>query len=406
MRALAIFLMLAGSCRGYSVLTHEAIIDSVWDSHFQPALLKRFPRATPDDLKQARAYAYGGALIDDIGYIPLSSRPFSDLTHYVRTGDFVTALARQAANLNEYAFALGNLSHYVSDSTGHTFINRIEPLVYPKLRRKFGPVVTYEDDPARHLKTEFALDVIQVSRGSYAPDSYHDFIGFEVSQALLERGFESTYGFPMHDIFLSEDLAIGTFRFTVGKMVPEMTKVAWSSKRKDIENLAPGIQRKQFVYRLPRREYEKEWDGKYKQPGWFARFLAFLFRLIPTVGPFKALGFRPVPAEGEKLFLNSLEATAARYGTLLDQEKAGTLKLAALNLDTGEPSRADAYRLAGETYVKLLDQLSKGHFQEVSPALRSDILAHFDSSGRQTLSAKTLTQLEELRGVTGRAALE
>src|SRR5262249_15784646 len=151
--------------------------------------------------------------------------------------------------------ALGSLAHYAADSTGHPAINRITPTIYAKLGAKYGSVVTYEDAPAEHLKTEFALDVIQVARGLYAPDAYHDFIGFEVAQAALERAFEATYCFPWKDLFLSEDLAIGTYRFAVGKLVPEMSKVAWSSKRKDIENLSPGIVRSRFVYAFPRRQY-------------------------------------------------------------------------------------------------------------------------------------------------------
>ena len=398
MRFAALVVVLAGPCQAYSVLTHEAIIDSVWDSHIQPLLLKRFPNATPEQLKAAHAYVYGGALVQDMGYVPLSSRMFSDLAHYVRTGDLVTTLLNNAMTLNDYAFGVGSLAHYASDSTGHQSINRITPLIYPMLRRKFGNVVTYEDDPADHLKTEFSLDVIQVARGQYAPDAYHDFIGFEVAQDALNRAVESTYGIPLKDLFFSEEVGIGTFRFAVGKMVPEMTKVAWSSRRKDIENLSPGIQKRKFIYALSRKQYRKDWDGKYREPGVFARFLAFVFRLIPTVGPFKALGFKPVPLQGEQLFLRSFQETQERYRTLLTAETSRTLMLPAINLDTGKPTRPGEYKLADETYAKLLDKLSEGHFKSLNSTLRNDILSYF-SGERTGLSPKTVAQIEELRAL-------
>src|SRR5579884_33859 len=403
MRSLPLVLLALAECRGYSVLTHEAIIDSAWESNLRPMLVKRFPDATPEEIKKAHAYLYGGALVQDMGYVPLSSKEFSNLAHYVRAGDFVTTLLEQATALNDYAFALGTLAHYASDSGGHPTINRITPLIYPKLRRKFGDVVTYEDDPAGHLKTEFALDVIQVSRGLYAPDAYHDFIGFEVAQAALERAFETTYGIPMKDLFKSEDLAIGTYRFAVGKLIPEMSKVAWSSKRKDIEKLSPGIVRSRFVYAFPRAQYRKEWDSKYRTPGKGARFLAFLFRLIPAFGPFKALGFQPVPPRGERMFLRSFDETVERYKKLLGQAASGTLRLSEVNLDTGAQSRPGAYKLADSTYFFLVDRLARDHFQNVSPGLKADIIRYFAGRGGARIPARTQMQLQQLENAPSRA---
>ena len=175
----------APSCSGYSVLTHEAIIDAAWKDSIVPVLLKRFPNATPEQLLQAHAYAYGGAIIQDMGYYPFGNAFFSDLTHYVRSGDFVLALIEESRDLNEYAFALGALAHYAADASGHPIAtNRAVPMMYPKLARKYGPVVTYEDQPSAHAKVEFGYDVDQVAEGSYAPKAYHDFIESR-SQAFL-----------------------------------------------------------------------------------------------------------------------------------------------------------------------------------------------------------------------------
>ena len=88
--ALALLLLFSAStASGYSVLTHEAIIDSTWDSAIRPLLPKRFPLATAEELTKAHAYAYGGCIIQDLGYYPFGGKFFSDLTHYVRSGDFI-----------------------------------------------------------------------------------------------------------------------------------------------------------------------------------------------------------------------------------------------------------------------------------------------------------------------------
>jgi len=382
----------------YSVLTHEAIIDSAWEKQIQPLLKARFPRATPDDLVQARAYVYGGSLTQDLGYAPFSSKTFSDLAHYVRSGDFVTALLRDAQTLDEYAFALGALAHYASDRTGHPTVNRITGLIYPQLRSKYGEVVTYEDSPSRHLSTEFALDVIQVSRGLYASNAFHDFIGFEIAQSVLERAFQDTYGFPLKDLFVSEDLAIGTYRYSVGSLIPEMTKVAWTMKSKDIQKLKPSIDRSSFVYSLPRAGYEKTWGKMYRKPGIPTRILSWLFRIIPKIGPLKALGFKAVPPQGEQMFLKAFAATSEEYSRLLNEVRSRSFSLADVNLDTGAPAHPGDYPLADKTYVALVERLSKKDFQTVSPALRSNILAYFDNLEAATLSAKTREQIQQLRG--------
>ena len=201
--ALALLLLFAvPAAYPYSVLTHEAIIDSTWDSAIRPLLLARFPAATADELTQAHAFAYGGCIIQDLGYYPFGSKFFSDLTHYVRSGDFVLSLIRDSQDLNEYAFALGALSHYAADNNGHPMaVNRAVPLFYPKLGLKFGKLVTYADDPLSHAKTEFAFDVFQAAKGRYASAAYKRFIGFEVAKPLLERAFEDTYGMRLETMF-------------------------------------------------------------------------------------------------------------------------------------------------------------------------------------------------------------
>jgi hypothetical protein len=390
-------MLITTPCVAYSVLTHEAIIDSVWDTEIRPMLMARYPNTAPEDLRKAHAYVYGGCLGQDMGYAPFSPRLWSDLTHYVRSGDLIEAMFRDARDVNEYAYAIGALAHYTADRVGHPTINRITAISYPKLRKKFGPVVTYGDNPTSHIKTEFSLDVVQVARQLYAPDAYHGFIGFEVSQSLLERAFRETYGFELTDIFANEDLAFGTFRWSVGSLIPEMTKVAWDSKRKDIAQLSPSVTRAEYVYRLPRRKFESEWGTTYRRPGFGTRVLVFVFRLIPNFGPFKALRFRPVTAQGEKMFLASYDSTVAEYRNSLRELRAGNLHLTNKNLDTGSETATGTYALADKTYAKLLDKLSEKHFAGLTPALQANILEYYSRADRSAIPPKTLAQLEQIK---------
>ena len=377
---LPILLILPPPVHAYSVLTHEALIDRDWDRSLKPILLQRFPAATPDELKEAHAYAYGGAIIQDMGYYPFGSKFFSNLTHYTRSGDFVVALLHDAQDLNEYAFALGALAHYAADNEGHPVaVNRAVPLLYPKLRTKFGSNITYEDNPTAHLKTEFAFDIVEVARGKYASESYHDFIGFKVSKPVLERAFADTYSLELKDQFRSIDLALGTYRYTVSQVIPELTAAAWSTKKADIQKLQAGMTRSKFVYRLKSASYRKEWNEQYEKPGPAARLLALFFRLIPKVGPFKALGFKVPTPETEKLFEASFNGVMERYQALLADLKANRLKLANDNFDTGKPTRLGEYRMADDTYAELLQHLAKSKLNP-TPELRANVLAFYGTS--------------------------
>src|SRR5438874_1692263 len=239
-------MVFAGLCvpkqaAGYSVLAHEANIDAVWETTIKPMLQARFPDAAPNRLMHARAYAYSGCVIQDLGYYPFGSHFFSNLLHYVRTGDFVDALIRDAQDVDEYAFALGALGHYAADNSGHPMaVNRAVPLMYPKLKAAFGNTVTYVQSPKSHILVEFSFDVVQVAAGAYAPEAYHSYIGFKVAKRALERAFRETYGIDMKDVFFNEELAIATYRHAIATTIPEMTKVAWSKKRAEIMKVAPG----------------------------------------------------------------------------------------------------------------------------------------------------------------------
>src|ERR1022692_5152405 len=376
-----VVLMCSGGSFAYSVLTHEEIVDLLWTDEIQPLLLKRFPGLSEDQIKEAHAYAYGGAVIQDLGYYPFGSKEFSNLVHYVRSGDFVRELLLESQDVNEYAFALGALSHYASDITGHGMaVNQAVAIEYPKLRAKFGKTVTYAEDKTAHLKTEFGFDMGQVAKNRYASQQYHDFIGFQVSKPLLERVFPVIYGMQLKDVIAHEDLAIGSYRFAISRLIPAMTRVALQTHKKEMMREHPDFAKEKFLYHLSRSAYEKEWGKDYTKPGVGARILAVFFRFMPRVGPFKGLGFNNPTPQTEDLYFKSINLTVEQYRTFLHAVRTDSLNLPDDDLDTGQPAKAGEYSLADSTYAKLLDQLVQKKFQGISPELRSNILAFYSNT--------------------------
>jgi hypothetical protein len=406
--ALSLALSWPARCAAYSVLSHEAIIDSAWDTGIKPVLLKRFPLATPDELRQAHGYAYGGAIIQDLGYYPHGSAFFSDLTHYVRSGDFVLALlrdARESKELNNYAFALGSLAHYAADNAGHPIAtNRAVPLLYPKLKKKYGDTITYEDDPLAHVKTEFGFDVLQIAQQRYAPDSYHDFIGFQVATALLEQAFQETYGLPLKAVLSDEEKVLNSYRRAVSNQIPKATRIAWTLKKDEIQKDAPGITKKKFLYNLSRASYEKQWGKNYQQPTFGEKFLAFLYKLVPKVGPLRVLQFRTPTPQTEKMFEESFNATLDRYRAFLSDEAADHLELINNNFDTGGMTGPGKYRMNDNAHAKELGMLAELQFAGASTQVREELL-HFysepDAPYATKRDAKAWTkvqvQLEQLK---------
>jgi Zinc dependent phospholipase C len=377
-RTLPLFLLCLVSVnplRAYSVLSHEAVVDALWDVGLRPFLLSRYPAATPDDLKRAHGYAYGGAIIQDLGYYPHGSTEFSDLTHYVRTGDFILALIHQAHNLNELAFALGALSHYVGDLDGHCYATNVgEAILYPKLKKKFGAIITYEESPSGHLKTEFGFDVLEVARGNFAPQAYHDFIGFFVAKDLVARGFRDTYGLELSDLFSNFGLAIESYRSTVSRIIPLATRIAWAQNRGEIYRVQPGMTHRRFVYILKRSSYEREWGRRLQEPNRIEKFLAWLLKLLPPIGPLQALRLKIPTPQVEQLFMASYNRVVTEYGEQLRAEERNTLDLPDKNYDIGDFTPAGTYRMNDDTQAFWLHKLAEKNFATISPDAKKELL--------------------------------
>lgn len=361
------------------MLTHEEIVDLAWPDRIEPLLKQRFPHSTEADINEAHAYAYGGCIIQDLGYYPFGTKDFSNLLHYVRSGDFVQALLRDADDLDSYAFALGALAHYVSDIEGHPSVNRAVALSYPKLQREYGKEVTYEEDHRAHIRTEFGFDVVQVAKGRFTSDNYHNFIGFQVSKPVLEQAFRETYGLELDDVLKNPDLAIGTYRRSVSKIIPEMTRVALVTKHAELVRENPNFDQRKFLYRLSRTEYEKQWGRQYQKPGWRTRFLAFVVEILPKVGPLKSVDITLPSPETEDLYIQSVNQTVDIYREKLAvlRTNGSRIDLPDRDCDTGQPTKPSEYKLADATYAKLVEQLAEDKFRLVTPELQANIMAFY-----------------------------
>ena len=404
---LLVVLMSSGGSFGYSVLTHEQIVDLVWTDSIQPLLLKRYPLLSEDQLREAHAYAYGGAVIQDLGYYPFGSREFSNLVHYVRSGDFVSELLRQSEDVNEYAFALGALSHYASDIVGHPAVNQAVAIQYPKLRARFGKSVRYAQDKTAHLKTEFGFDTVQVAKNRYASEQYHDFIGFQVSKSLLERTFPIVYGVELKDVLAHEDLAVGSYRFSVSRLIPQMTQVALQTHKKELMRETPNFAKRKFLYRLSRSDYEKQWGKDYAKPGLGTRILSTLLRYMPKIGPFKGLAFNNPTPQTEDLYIKSINATVDQYRVFLAEVRTDTLVLPNCDFDSGKPTKAAEYSLTDQSYATLLAQLADRKFDLTKPELRSNILEFYsdlslgiETKRNQVRWQGVLTELDQLKALS------
>src|SRR6266446_2319499 len=409
---IAVLLVLPAPVHAYAVLSHEAIIDAAWETHIKPLLRKKFPQATEEDLSRAQAYAYGGAIIQDMGYYPYGSPFFSDLTHYIRSGDFILALLRDAKDLNEYAFAAGALAHYAADNDGHRIgTNRAVPLLYPGLRKKYGDSVSYEDGRLAHVKTEFGFDVLEIARERYAPDSYHDFIGFEVARPVLDRAFRETYGLELSDVLVSEEKVLNSYRRDVSKLIPKATRIAWHLKKDEIKDDVPDATKRKFLFNLSGSNYEREWGKDYRKPSPGERFLAFLYKLVPKFGPLKILQFRTPTPQTEQMFESSFNATLDRYRELLSEVRAGRLDLPNNNFDIGEKTGPGKYRLNDEAHAELLDKLAETKFAGATSEVKAELLRFFaepDAPYATKRNAKAWTkvqtQLQQLKSAQVAAA--
>jgi Zinc dependent phospholipase C len=442
MRRCLLFLILAfavglpRSSRAYSLQTHEQLIDLAWDTSIVPLLLSRYPNLTPAQLEQARAYAYGGCVIQDIGYYPLGDEFFSDLTHYVRTGDFVVNLFRNANNANELAFAVGALSHYIGDSVGHSqATNLAVPIEFPKLGQKYGPVVNYAEAEHAHVQTEFAFDINEIAHRRFAPIHYLRHIGIRVSLSQLSLAFYQTYG-------LREDFSdtrhgrinVDGYDYATRTFIPGVAYAVTLLHRKHepTDTADPDFQR--FQTEIAAVAQKNNWDAYRTKPGIGTYTLAGLIFITPKFGPLKLAAVKGPTQATEIEYIHSvvrstdlLNATLQHFtppsahpattpptpGAATESQTIQTASgettvapapspgqdphrlissrpilvlaltsdprhpLINRDLDTGAPVVPAGYRLTDDTYANLVHQLVQHPTQPIPPGVHRDVLAYY-----------------------------
>ena len=369
------------AAQAYSVLTHEELIDLAWDDSIRPLLVSRYPNVSESELLNAHAYAYGGAAIQDMGYYPFGKEFFSDLTHYVRTGDFVVSLFRNQRNVDELAFAVGALSHYLGDNIGPSeCINPATAIEFPKLARKYGELVTYDESPHSHIRTEFAFDIDQLSHHRLAPAVYLRQIGLKVPRPLLERAFTETYGLSLQEVLGPERPAIRSYRSSARNVIPKFahaeTVIHGSHFPDDVEDKAFL----QFEHNVSGADFQKHWAGERHHPGFTTHLLALLILIMPRIGDLSDLAVRGPNQQTEEWYVRSVDHTMAAFREILknlQDQPAPTPKLENSDLDTGNPVRPGAYALTDKTYAELLKKLARDPERRLPPGLRQDISKYY-----------------------------
>lgn len=360
-----IFVMGAPLSDAYSVLTHEQIIDLAWRDAIRPTLLSRYPNATPAQLKEAHAYAYGGCVIQDSGYYPFGHMFMSELTHYVRAGDFVASLIHDARNINELAFALGALSHYVGDSIGHhDAVNPSTAIEFPKLRQEYGPVVTYDESPHAHVRTEFAFDIDQLSKDRTAPAGYLRHVGLKVATRLMQESFYETYGLRLNTMWVNPRAEADTYRWSVRSFLPAIAEAEVVLHRKSFPADVHNQPFDEYMARLSKADFKPEWGPYRKKPGFGTHVLAVIIVILPKVGVLSELSIRGPKSTTETRYIESVNRSMVRYeyllGELAQHPKASprlTMNLENIDLDTGARAIPGTYRLMDKTYAKLLGRI-------------------------------------------------
>lgn len=403
---LALLLPWARHAAGYSLLTHEQLIDLTWKDSIVPLLLSRYPNLTKAELDRARSYAYGGCVIQDIGYYPFGDQSFSDLTHYVRSGDFVVNLFRNAQNANELAFAIGALSHYIGDSVGHSQATNIAvPIEFPKLREKYGNTVSYAEGKDQHIQTEFAFDINEIAHHRLAPLRYLRHIGFRVSMRQLALAFYQTYG-------LSENfrgrrrINLRDYRFAARTFIPRIAYAVTLLHRKDEPADPTGPDIVELQKEAAQVALDSNWQAYRHKAGIETHLIAALIFILPKIGPLRLVSVKGPTQQTETDYAHSVAVSitvlrrvlirftpeASRYagpipplgslthpGELSARQRDPNHPLPNRDLDTGHVVRPGGYPLTDSTYAGLLHRLVQNPAQPIPPGIKEDVQRYYSN---------------------------
>jgi hypothetical protein len=368
--------------QAYSLLTHEQLIDLTWQGSIAPLLRSRYPNITEAELKQARAYAYGGCAIQDIGYYPFGDVFFSQLTHYVRTGDFIANLFREARNANEQAFAIGALSHYIGDTVGHSeATNRAVPVEFPRLGMVYGPVVTYAEDKHAHVQTEFAFDINEIAHGRLAPFRYLQQVGLRVPVAQLAAAYYDTYGLGApFSKSRRREINVRGYRFAVRSFLPRIAYAVTIVNRKHMPPDPQGPEFEKMASEAARVASENDWQGYRRKPGFFTYSLAGVIYILPKFGALKLVAIKGPTAATEEDYVRSVNRSTDALCLALERFGGSEPRLENRDLDTGSVVQPGGYKLTDETYASLLHRLAGDPHAPIPSGIKADVLGYYADS--------------------------
>lgn len=382
----------------YSVQTHEELIDLAWKQSIRPILLKQYPTLTETQLQRAHAFAYGGCAIQDFGYYPFGNAFFSDLTHYVRAGDFVLSLLHNAHTPDELAFAIGALSHYVGDNIGHSSaVNLSVPIEFPRLEHRYGPLVNYAEDPHAHVQTEFAFDINQLSKGRFAPSAYLKYVGLEVPPLLIRKAFFETYGLNLSEIIGNKDTSIHVYRSAVRSFIPNIARAETILHKKNFPEDLSGSDLSDLQNDLLQASTDNNWEAYRKTPGFRSHLYAGFIFILPKVGTLKLLAIKGPTQQTEELYVKSLNRSIKVLRKLLTDYDHIDLYLANRDLDTGNFVKPGGYSLTDKTYARLLEEITKHPANEVPIQLKHDLIAYYEDPDAPIITKKSPHEWTEVQ---------
>jgi hypothetical protein len=387
--AVCAFLLTSIQAIPYSVQTHQELIDLAWKQSIRPILLKHYPTLTEAQLQEAHAYAYGGCAIQDFGYYPFSNAFFSDLTHYVRSGDFVISLLRNAKTADELAFAIGSLSHYIGDAIGHrAAVNLSVPIEFPKLEQRYGTTVNYAQNPHAHVQTEFAFDINQLSKRRFAPSEYTKFVGLEVPRDLLRKAFFETYGLNLPDIIGTKETSIRVYRYAVRRFLPNIARAETILHKKNFPEDIPSPDLDALRNDLLQAAADNNWEAYRKTPGFTSHLYAGFIFILPKIGTLKMLAIKGPDQQTEGLYIKSVNRSIKSMRFVLAHFDRIEYYLPNRDLDTGQVVKPGGYPLTDKTYAKLLDMIAQ-HPEKVIPnQLKHDLIAYYSDPQAPIITKK------------------
>jgi hypothetical protein len=382
----------------YSVQSHQELIDLAWKQSIQPILLKHYPTLTKAQLQEAHAYAYGGCAIQDFGYYPFANGFFSDLTHYVRSGDFVVNLLRNAHTADELAFAIGSLSHYIGDTVGHSMaVNHSVPVEFPKLKQKYGDDINYAENPHAHVQTEFAFDINQLSKRRFAPSDYTKFVGLEVPRDLLRKAFFETYGLNLPDIIGTKETSIRVYRYAVRRFLPNIARAETILHKKDFPDDVPSPDLDELRKDLMLASTDNNWEAYRKNPGVRSHLYAGFIFILPKFGTLKMLAIKGPTEQTEDLYIKSMNRSIKSMRFVLAHYDNIERYLPNRDLDTGQVVKPGGYPLTDKTYAKLLDLITRHPDKVVPNQLKHDLIAYYADPAAPIITKKDSKKWEQVQ---------